>query len=333
MDMDHGAKGPRGWMLFLAFLLFGAAGGSTFAVAQDADSEGLQDLIQEVGKAYAEGYLAPLATSFGVNELSGLYTNASIPTTGLTVRIGLKFFASNLSDDDATFRKVTRVTLDERFGVAQGDPGYGERVNMVISGPTVFGSDDEMGDITVYYNGLPVYQAEGIEGFFDTSWVPLFAPQAEVGGIAGLRATLRWLPEIEGPGDLGKINFVGYGLQYNVSQYIPQPPMGLDVMVGFFRQTIDLEDAFSFEATSFFVAASRAFGIANVYGGLALESSNVEVTYKYIETGERISFKMDGQQESRATLGGALNLGLAQIGAEMSFGHLFAASAGVMFGF
>jgi hypothetical protein len=213
------------------------------------------------------------------------------------------------------------------------DPAYGETGTVVIEGPTVFGSEDTMGSITAYYNGLPVAQLEGIEGFYDTSWVPLFAPQAEIGGIAGLRATLRWLPKISGPGDLGDIKFLGYGLQYSVSQHLSQPPAGLDFMVGFFRQELDLGDVIQTDATSFFVAASKSFAVITAYGGVAFESSNIDVDYTEQTNGTHVAFSLDGKQERRLTLGGTLNLGLQQLNVEMSFGKLATFGAGLMFGF
>ena len=40
----------------------------------------------------------------------------------------------------------------------------------------------------------------------------MVVPQASVGGVAGLRATVRWLPEID-LADVGKTKLFGYGLQ------------------------------------------------------------------------------------------------------------------------
>jgi hypothetical protein len=329
--MMRTGKDRRPWLL-LAALLCAAVWAHPRPVAA-ADEDDFQVLIEEVGKEYAEGYLAPLGTCFGVDQNTAIFSTAAIPRTRLTLGIGAKFMAANIADDDATFRKVLNVTLDERYGVNPLDPAYGERGTVVMEGPTVFGNEDTPGTITAYYNGLPVGQVEGIEGFYDTSWMPLIVPQAEVGGIAGLRATLRWLPPVSGPGDLGDINLLGYGLQYNVSQHIPQPPMGLDFMVGFFRQELDLGDVVQTDATSFFLAASKTFAVITAYGGVAFEDSNIDVDYMEQVTGTHVAFTLDGKQERRVTVGGTVNLGLQQINAEMSFGKLATFGAGLMFGF
>jgi hypothetical protein len=324
----------RPWLVLAAVLLVACWALPRPAAAQDED--GLLDLLEEVGSEYAKGYMAPLGTAFGVNQNSAVYHTAAIPKTRITVGIGLKFMSSTLSDDDATFRKVVPVTLDERFDINPGDPRYGETGTVVIEGPTIFGDEDTDGTITAYYGGIPIWNDYGIEGAWDTSWVPLFAPQAEVGGIAGLRATLRWLPEIEGPGDLGKVKFFGYGLQYSISQHIPQPPAGLDFMVGFFSQSLDLGEAVETDATSYFVAASKTFAVATLYGGVSFESSSIDVAYTpsldAVTDEQSVSFSLDGEQERRLTLGGTLNLGV-QVNAELAFGKLTSFNAGAMFGF
>jgi hypothetical protein len=104
-------------------------------------------------------------------------------------------------------------------------------------------------------------------------------------------------------------------------------------MVGFFRQELDLGDVIQTDATSFFVAASKSFAVITAYGGVAFESSNIDVDYTEQTNGTHVAFSLDGKQERRLTLGGTLNLGLQQLNVEMSFGKLATFGAGLMFGF
>jgi hypothetical protein len=239
---------------------------------------------------------------------------------------------SRLAEDDQTFQKVSTVTLDENVGIYPGDFGYGETGTMVYTGPTVFGEDDP-GTITAYYQGIPIDTQAGIEGLVNSRWAPLIMPQASLSGAGGFRVTLRWLPEIDA-GDVGKIKLFGYGFQYNISQHLTAPPMGLDIMVGLFRQSLDIGDIVGANASSYFVAASKSYGVATIFGGFALESSSFDVEYMHEHDGQedKVSFEMDGLQERRLTLGGSLNFG-GLLSAEMSFGRLTTFTGGVGFAF
>ena len=310
------------WLLVAVLVVSGPA------VAQD-DDENLEELLTQVGEAYATAYVAPLIHSFGANQNSALYHTAAIPRSRLTFSIGVKFMGTYLSEDDQTFRRVIRdVDLDEFFDLQPGDPGHGQTGDVVIEGPTAVGNDEEPGTLTGYVAGLPVVQQEGIAGVVETRWVPLVAPEFSVGGVAGLRGTVRWLPEIDA-GDYGKTKYLGYGLQWSANSVLPTLPV--DVMVGFFNQQIDVGTIIETDASSLFLAASRSFGLATVYGGVAKESSSMTVSYTEEGSGESIDFEVDGENEARFTLGATLNLG-AKLNAEVGFGSLTVVSAGLMFG-
>ncbi len=328
---------PRSRTAFAAAALLLAAaacltGAPRPASAQDDDDEGLQGLLEDVGAEYARGYLAPLIQSFGANQNGGLYSTASIPLARLTFSIGVRAMAAKIADEDAVFSRVVGVTLDEDYGVQPGDPGYGQQGTVEMSGPSAFGDEDVEGIVRAYYLGALVAETPGIEGAWHTDWAPLAMPEASIGGIAGLRATVRWLPAID-LGDVGEFKLWGIGLQYSVNGLVPTLP--LDVMVGYFRQSLDIGDVISADASSWFLAASRSFGVATVYGGAALESSEFDVDYEW-QRGPGdvvpVAFSVDGLQESRFTLGATLNLGV-RLNADVNVGsELTTYTAGLMFG-
>jgi hypothetical protein len=294
-----------------------------------SDDDGLEELLTQVGEEYAIAYTTPLIHSFGANQNSALFHTADIPRSSLTFSVGVKVMGTYLSEDDQTFRRVIRdVDLTEFFDLQPGDPGFGQTGDIVLEGPTVMGDTEEKGTITGYVAGLPIVQEEGIEGLVDTRWVPMFAPEVQVGGVAGLKASLRWLPEID-LSDYGKTKYLGYGLQWNVNTVLP--PMPVDIMVGFFTQQIDVGTIVETDATSFYAAASKQYGIATVYGGLAAESSTMKVSYTEEGTDTTVDFELDGDNKARFTLGTTLNLG-AMLNAEIGFGKLTVFSAGLMFG-
>lgn len=334
----------KGWPLIAAALLFAAW--TLPAMAQDEGSdEDLGELISEVGQIYAEGYLAPLVSGFGINQNAGLYHTAAIPLTGLKISFGLKVMASKLDDEDKTFRVTRRVDLSDYLD--PGDPGYGDEGLLVAEGPTVFGEVGEdgneiKGSMTAYWHGLPVYTAEGIPALVASDYVPLVAPEISLGGIAGLRATMRGVPMEFDIGDVGKLKYVGFGLAYSVNNLAPTLPV--DVMVGIFSQSLDIsstaeEATFSASAKSYYLGVSKAFSMLTVYGGVAKEESSMDIAYVY-DNGtpnnagddEDIAFTLDGIQDKRTTLGATLNLGV-KINAEMSMGNMTSYAGGLIFGF
>lgn len=296
-----------------------------------AEENDLDQLLKDASLEYARGYLEPLVNAFGINQNTGLFHTAHIASGKLSLSLSLQAMATHLEDKDHTFRRTMHVTLDERYGFHPGDDGYGQQGDLVMEGPTVFGDEDTPGTTTAYYMGLPVYQEEGIEGLVDTDWVPLAAPQASLGGIAGLCATVRWVPDIDA-GDIGTISYFGWGLQWNANTVLPLLPV--DVMVGFFTQDLDVGDDISTHADSYFLAASKKLALLTVYGGVTIEDSSVDVDYVYHEgqpDEENIHFHMDGVQDGRFTVGGVLDLGL-KLNAEVGFGDYTTFGAGLLFG-
>lgn len=322
--MKHWHKGAL--LLLAAALLLATA---LPAIAQDDDDDELSELLSDVGEGYARGYLAPLISGFGINQNSGLYHTASIPNTGLTLGFAIKGMASKLEDEDKTFRVSQRMDLSD--WVDPGDPGYGQEGTIVFEGPTVFGADDETGSITAYWHGIPVYQEEGIEALVDLDYVPLVTPELSVGGIAGLRGTIRWVPDIDA-GDVGKIKYMGLGVSYSPNALLPTLPV--DVAVGMFQQSLDIGETIESTASSYYLAVSKNFTPLTVYAGVATEESSMDVHYTYEDDGEttEIDFSLDGVQEKRTTLGATLDLGL-KLNVEMNMGNLTNYSGGLIFGF
>jgi len=316
-----------GLALGVALLVTGAA-----APARAQDEDDLQGLLEDVGAEYARAYLAPLIHSFGVNQNSGLYSTAAIPVSRITFSIGVRAMAARLAAEDEAFTRVLDVTLDETWGVQPGDPAYGERGVIEMTGPTVFGDEDTEGVVRAYYNGALVAEEPGIEGVWKTRTVPLAMPEVSVGGLYGLRATARWLPPLD-VGEVGEVKLWGIGLQYGFGQLMPTLPV--DVMIGYFRQSLDIGDVLSADAESWFLAASRSFTAVTVYGGVARESSDFDVDYDWIRgPGDvvPVAFNVEGVQDNRFTLGATLEIGV-KLNADVNFGsELTTYSAGLMFG-
>jgi hypothetical protein len=311
----------------------------TLQGSASAQDETLEDLLTQVGAEYAEPYSEAFIHAFGANQNSNLYSTAHIPWEGLTFGVGLKVMGSYLNEEDQTFRKVVRI---DDLGVI--DPALdGQSGTAVLYGPTIFGDTETDGKIDVYANGILVGSFEGISGFWDTRWVPLATPEVSVGGIVGLKATLRYFPPIQ-MGDFGKTDYLGFGLQWSPNGLLTDFPV--DLMVGFFNQGLNVENTqglgednlIDSSASSYFVAASKSWPALTLYGGFAIESSEMTVSYFYPgdedfpDLAQNVKFKVDGRQEKRFTVGVTLDI-LLNLNLEAGFGDLSTYSAGLMFGF
>ncbi len=314
------------WLL-LGMLVCGLAVTSGTATAQD-----LEGLLTQVGEDYAVGYSSPFLHSFGPNANSNMYSTAHIPWTGLVFGVGVKVMGTQLNETDQSFSQVI-----DNVDLSTYDPSIpaGTMGTVYMSGPTIFGDTETNGTVEGYVGAFQMFSAETIPGLVDTRWSPLVTPEAYIGGVAGLKLTVRYLPEMD-TGDFGKTKYWGYGLQWNANGILKNLPV--DVMVGFFTQEINVGSVYESTANTFFAGASKDFTLLTVYGGVAMEDSEMDVNYVFEHPTDPglnadVSFSVEGAQDTRFTLGATLDI-LAKLNVEMGVGNkLTSYSAGLMFGF
>ncbi len=294
-------------------------------MVQPVMAQSLEELLEQVGEDYAISYSSPFLYAFGPNQNAGMYQTAHIPWGGITLGLGIKVMATHLNSSDQTFSKNI-----ENVDLGDYDPNYaGEVGNIVMSGPTIFGDTETNGTVTGYLHGIPVFQQETIPGLIETNFVPLATPEAYIGGIFGLKATLRYFPEID-MSDYGKTEYLGYGLQWSPNGVLPGIPF--DVMVGFFTQELKVGSLLETSADTYFVGASHDFSLLRIYGGLAKDKSDMKVAYQIEGDGPDVTFSIDGRQKQHMTIGVALNF-LLGLNAEINMGDMTTYSAGLMLGF
>src|SRR5690606_14463315 len=128
-------------------------------------------------------------------------------------------------------------------------------------------------------------QMELLPGLIEASIAPLLVPQVRIGSVFGTDLMIRYLPRI-GQDDLGSIGFFGLGVRHSISQYVPLLRLGLAAQVTY--QSLGLQDADDDEilgASMWAISAiaSKSFVVANVYGGLQLESTTMEADYLFVD--------------------------------------------------
>lgn len=297
------------------------------APARAQDGEELSDLLSEVGKAYAEPYLQPLANALGADMNSGLFHTASIGGGMLPlvdVYVGVKLMAGFVPTSSRTMslayetNKVFEIEGEEyvvpvTFQITDAPTVFGEtkrgqataHVFEILEGP---GGNDVVLDTTIAFEVLP--------GLINTPVAPFAVPHIGIGSFMGTDLTLRYLPRL-GFQDYGSVGLFGIGVRHSISQYLPLSPVNLTAQVMW--QKLSIQDAqkdevFAASAMAANVVASKSLAVLTMYGGLQVERSSIDISYTFGAeadqlSGQEIHFGMKGNNVVRAVVGGALNMG------------------------
>lgn len=253
----------------------------------------------------AKGYVQPLSTWFGTYFNSGAYYNADVPEV-----FGFKFSLigmwSVVPEDQKTFKP---------------NPGLPD-VGDVDPTATVFGNK---GSYYLSSNGFYTYPT-GLALSAVPSGIYQFS-----GSMFNTELLLRFFPKVKF-GDT-QVGILGFGLKHEISSYIPGIP--LDIAVQILYNTFDFEfndgDPFNYAKVksnnfAFNVHASKTFsGMFIAYSGLQYESSNMDFSYYfedpndlYTEGNKIQNLNVDGDNNFRFTLGGAVKLGVFVINADVN---------------
>ena len=324
------------------------------ATGLQARAQDLGETLQGVGVAYAEAYVQPLVNAFGADMNSGLFHSAKIgggmlPLVDLYV--GVKVFGALVPADDKTLD--LSYTTPQVFTGPDGIDYTLDVTYQINDAPTVFGDSDPgvaVASVSEVVAPGPDGQfgtADDIEineqaqlnlapGVIETSIVPLIVPHIQIGSAFGTDVMIRYLPRIKSA-DLGSVGLFGFGVRHSISQYVPLLPIDLAAQVSF--QNLGLMDSDDNEVVdasmwALSVMAGKSFFIASVYGGLQLESANVDVSYTFVDPegilpNEEIDFSMTGSNRIRALAGVAVHLSPLTLNVDYSVGSVSVISAGL----
>ncbi|MCI0708213.1 MAG: hypothetical protein L0Y80_12115 [Ignavibacteriae bacterium] len=324
--------------LFRLTLLFSTL--SLFAGAQIANAQDdIGSQLSKVSGENAPNYLSPFLSGLGADLNSGIYHSADLHSV-LGFDIGVKFTSILVQDDDKMFDFVMPDQIQTIFGTLQAGQDY----DKIISGsPTLLGGETGI-DVKVK-DTSPNVPARG-QTIFSTppgsnlKLVPLIVPQASVGLPFGIEVTGRFIPTVS-LGDVGKVNFLGFGLRHDIDQYIPVP-LPIDIAAHFMTQSLTFSDKddkkiLSGSGTAFGLEVSASALIFTLYGGLQLESSSWDIeSYEYTDessgtpvTVQIPGFSVDGKNKSRFHAGVRFILAVINIHADYSFANQPVITAGL----
>ncbi len=184
----------------------------------------------------------------------------------------------------------------------------------------------------------------GLLGDIPVKLFPLATPQLSFGTIAGTSFSVRYLPDVEITPELGKLKYMGYGIQHNPAFWFGLP-LPVNVALAFSTQTINIGDIVESKATTYGLNVSKTFGprMLNVtpYLGFSAESANMTFKYDY-QTDEtpagdpivtNIKFELDGENKTRLTAGLSFRLALINLNFDYNISEYSSGTAGLMLNF
>ena len=281
-------------------------------VCTNAQSD-LENVIKQQSPQIVTGYIQPLVDMFGANMNAGFYHSANIPVSGFSIGFDLIAMGSVVQDAQRKYVANTPTGFD---------PGTFETA-------TIFGGKGT----TVSDKTITGLQFRGSDGIINTSMFPLAVPQLRIGSLYGTEVLLRFaiIPEMN-DGAIPVTKLWGVGANHSLSQYIPNSP--LDIAAGFFYDSFTMGDIINFKGMTANLHASKSIKILILYGGVAWESSKMNLTYNSSDTSvrEEVNLDLTGSNKFRFTMGVGVSLGILKIFADANFGSVTHYSGGIGFG-
>lgn len=279
--------------------------------AASADDSKLEQALKAFNQNEVTGYIQPMADFFGANMSAGWYHSAAIPQTGFSLSVNIVAMGSVVGDDHKTY-------------TVSAPAGYNPATFQTA---TVFG--DKKVTITDQNTGLSY---SGVaDGALNTPLFPLATLQLHIGSVYGTEVIIRGLPIPEVSG-APKVTFFGVGARHSISQYLTEFPV--DIAAGIFWNTIKFGDLISMKSFAFGAQASKSFSVLDIYGGLAYETSSMDLSFvSNAPGGGNVDLTLDGANKFRATLGAGLNLAILHLYGDVNLGSVTNFSAGLGFGF
>lgn len=271
------------------------------------------DLINQLNENNIIGFSKPLATTLGMGINSGSFHSAYVPKT-FGFSLSFRGMLITVPDDQLTYTP----TLPNGYKTDSPSPTiWGKKGGASYLGPNG-------------YYSLP--------GGIDEKNIPFVMPQLTFSAL-GTELLVRFIPSFK----VGEenISFIGFGLKHSVSQYIPFCPV--DIAVQAMYNKLEFSDIIKGTNLAFNAQASRAFGFFTAYGALQYESSKFDLNYTFkgdagspiseLAQDRKISAQIEGDNNFRFILGGAIKLSVLVLNADVNLGSQTVFSGGLSFEF
>ena len=277
----------------------------------------VEEILSSYTGANGVAYMEPMRDAVGNNLSDALYISGLVPKSGLHVRFDVNAMVVQFSDDDRTFTGTTETFASDG---ASAPTIIGDTEAVTVSDP------DGSGAQFVFPGG------------FDVSNLALAVPQLTVGSFYGTEATGRYiavnLNDEDDDNELGDLELWGIAVRHSISQYFEGWPVDVAAMFAFQEFKMGEDDLMETKTQSYGAQASHDFGILEPYGGLALETFDMDVHYttEFAGETEEISLEFDRATTMHLTAGLTARLGLFHVNGEANFASQTSFAMGIGLG-
>ncbi|MFN0152660.1 MAG: DUF6588 family protein [bacterium] len=296
------------------------AGLAIVAMSAHAHAQ-VEELLSSYTGANGVAYMDPLKDAIGSNLSDGLYMSGHVPRAGFHARLDVRAMVVKFDDDERTFMGVTEDYFPAEFS---------QEV------PTVIGDEDAVAVTDPGTGAVFLFP-----GGFNIDNFALAVPQLTIGSVMGTEATIRYIAvdigeesNDGGSSELGNLSLFGIGGRHSISQYFPGLPVDASAMFFYQRLQIGDDDLLVAQGQSFGIQVSKRFPIIEPYGGLAIDTFDMDVTYKTDVTGqeEEIDLDFDRETTGHFTAGLGLHFGFLHLNGEVNIASQTSFAAGLGLG-
>jgi len=290
-----------------------AAGALALAIASPALAQ-LDANLGALTPQNVKGYLAPLPKALSTTLNMAEFQSASIPLAGINLTIGVHAMGVTFADKDRTY--------------SPNDPA-GFTSTAPVAAPTVIG--DTASVTQPGQGGTALYHPGGL----DISQFVIAVPQLTIGSVMGTKAVVRWIKFDQGDSELGKIDFLGIGLQHSLNRYIKGLPC--DLAAGGMYQMFKLgkNKLIDTKALHVEVTASRKFAMFfQPYAAVGYDTFSMEANYNQTvgSTTVATNVKFADENSFHGTLGLQFGLPFVKLNAQVDQAKETGAAIGLRFG-
>jgi hypothetical protein len=308
------------------------------ALIGSASAQDLSRQLSQLAGVNAGRYVSPLLSGWGVGLNSALYYSADLHEI-LGFDIGVKATFYPWKDEDKTYEFQMPSSIVAGPITLHAGTDYPASINA----QSVAGSQDATPVRTSATSLLPNQEVFRIPGGLGIAGAPLIVPQASLGLPFGLEVSARFMPTITIK-NVGKVNYLGFGVRYSIDQWIPFCPV--DIAVHFMTQKFNFKDSsdnnlISASALAYGAEVSKSLLFLTVYAGFQLENAKFTVgpyDAVFLAAGQPVTahvdaFDVESPNKSRITVGVRLLLAIINVHAEYEVAKtpLFAAGVGITF--
>lgn len=213
----------------------------------------------------------------------------------------------------------------------QTETWYDEQAKAVVDGMSSEISD-AVDEIDV--SSIPGLKSINALKDLDNMVFPFPILQASVGLPMGIEPSIRMIPAISIPGEigdaLGEISAFGAGVKVDLDQFIPIPLFPVDIAAQIYYQRFKMGDILTANNMNYNIHASKKLLMFTPYVGLGVDNTTFTASYD-MGDGVKQDFTIDGDNKLRTTFGLNVKILVLQINAEYAMGEYNSMALGIGF--